>query len=141
MTNRICTPELGVILNKRITARLNWVHYVSAGIEPPEPDNPLFDMENVILSPHVAGGGSTGYARRKDIFAENLRRFRLGEPLFTPCRPGVRNSRSRLRAVVPVRPSAIFRQFEPHGVEDRKSAGEAQSQDPTEIPHRLDAPQ
>lgn len=60
-----------------------------AEIEPPEPDNPLFEMENVILSPHVAGGGSTGYARQKEIFAENLRRFRAEEPLYTPCRPPI----------------------------------------------------
>lgn len=33
MTNRICTPELAAILHRRITARLKWVHYVSAGIE------------------------------------------------------------------------------------------------------------
>lgn len=56
-------------------------------VEPPEPGNPLFEMENVILSPHVAGGGSTGYARQKDIFAENLKRFRAGRSLLTDCRP------------------------------------------------------
>jgi phosphoglycerate dehydrogenase-like enzyme len=41
----------------------------------------------MILPPHVAGSGSTGYARQKEIFAENLRQFLVGEPLFTPCRP------------------------------------------------------
>jgi phosphoglycerate dehydrogenase-like enzyme len=55
--------------------------------EPPATGNPLWDMENVILSPHVAGGGATGYARQKEIFAENLRRFRTGERLFTSHQP------------------------------------------------------
>ncbi len=52
--------------------------------EPPAPDNPLFDMPNVILSPHCAGGGSpAGTARRQAaLFGENLRRFRAGEPLL-----------------------------------------------------------
>ncbi|MBI2964852.1 MAG: C-terminal binding protein [Chloroflexi bacterium] len=31
--------------------------------EPPEPDNPLLKMENVILSPHIAGSSPGGWAR------------------------------------------------------------------------------
>ena len=52
--------------------------------EPPSPDNPLFDLPNVILSPHCAGGGSPqGTGRRQAaLFAENLRRFLAGEPLL-----------------------------------------------------------
>jgi phosphoglycerate dehydrogenase-like enzyme len=52
--------------------------------EPPAPDNPLFDLPNVILSPHCAGGGSPrGTSRRQAaLFSENLRRFRAGERLL-----------------------------------------------------------
>ena len=71
-----------------LIAALRSGHIGAAGLdvtepEPPLPDNPLFDLPNVILSPHCAGGGSPkGTARRQaELFAENLRRFRAGEPL------------------------------------------------------------
>ena len=48
-------------------------------------DNPLWDMPNVIMSPHIAGGGSTGYPQHKKLFAENLERFRTGQPLLNEC--------------------------------------------------------
>jgi D-2-hydroxyacid dehydrogenase (NADP+) len=64
-------------------------HVAGAGLdvtegEPPSPSNPLWDMPTVILSPHVSGGGSGegSYRRQKELFAENLRRFRAGEPLL-----------------------------------------------------------
>ncbi|HVA41445.1 MAG TPA: D-2-hydroxyacid dehydrogenase [Candidatus Binataceae bacterium] len=50
--------------------------------EPLEPESPLWDMDNVILTPHMSGshaGYNTGVCR---IFAENLRRFRAGQPLL-----------------------------------------------------------
>jgi phosphoglycerate dehydrogenase-like enzyme len=54
-------------------------------VEPVTPDNPLWDMPNVILSPHIAGGGSTGYPQQKALFAQNLERFRAGKPLLNEC--------------------------------------------------------
>jgi phosphoglycerate dehydrogenase-like enzyme len=57
-----------------------------AEAEPLPPDSPLWDMPNVIVSPHVAGTGSTGYPQQKKLFAENLRRLRGGEPLLNECR-------------------------------------------------------
>jgi phosphoglycerate dehydrogenase-like enzyme len=56
-----------------------------ADMEPPAADNPLWDMPNVIMSPHIAGGGSTGYPQHKKLFAENLERFRAGKPLLNEC--------------------------------------------------------
>ncbi len=71
-----------------LIAALRAGHIGAAGLdvtqpEPPLPDSPLFDLPNVILSPHCAGGGSPrGTAgRQASLFAENLRRFRAGEPL------------------------------------------------------------
>lgn len=49
--------------------------------EPLKPGSPLWTVDNVLLSPHVAGGGSTGYERFRELFADNLRRYRAGEPL------------------------------------------------------------
>jgi phosphoglycerate dehydrogenase-like enzyme len=55
-------------------------------IEPLEPASPLWGLPNVIVSPHVAGGGSDGYQQQKDLFGRNLLRFSAGEPLLNVCR-------------------------------------------------------
>jgi phosphoglycerate dehydrogenase-like enzyme len=55
-------------------------------VEPLPADSPLWDMPNVILSPHIAGGGSTGYFMHKKLFMENLERLRDGEPLINECK-------------------------------------------------------
>lgn len=50
--------------------------------EPLAADSPLWDMPNVIITPHVSGAGSTNdYFRQRAIFGENLARFEAGEPL------------------------------------------------------------
>lgn len=50
--------------------------------EPLPLDSPLWDLENVILSPHVAGFTIHYDERATDLFAENLRRYLAGEPLL-----------------------------------------------------------
>lgn len=55
-------------------------------VEPLPADSPLWDMPNVLLSPHVAGGGSTGYFLHKKLFMQNLARLRAGEPLINECK-------------------------------------------------------
>src|SRR5262245_4879685 len=54
--------------------------------EPLPAHSPLWDMPNVLLSPHVAGGGSTGYFMHKKLFVENLERLRAGKPLINECK-------------------------------------------------------
>lgn len=49
--------------------------------EPPDPDNPLWDMPNVIMTPHISGMLDTNEERLIGIFIDNLRRYRSGEPL------------------------------------------------------------
>jgi phosphoglycerate dehydrogenase-like enzyme len=49
--------------------------------EPLPPDSPLWEMENVILTPHVSGSSSRTRQRGLDFFLANLRRYRNGEPL------------------------------------------------------------
>ena len=49
--------------------------------EPLQADSPLWDMPNVIISPHSAGSGSSAYLERRDLFSKNLKRFQNGAPL------------------------------------------------------------
>jgi phosphoglycerate dehydrogenase-like enzyme len=50
--------------------------------EPLPPDSPLWDMENVIVTGHFAGSTPFYFKRVLEIFLENLRRYRSGEPLI-----------------------------------------------------------
>ena len=54
------------------------------------PANPLWDMPNVIISPHVAGQGSSGYPQQRKLFGDNLARFREGKPMLNECKLPVR---------------------------------------------------
>ncbi len=50
--------------------------------EPLPPDSPLYDLPNVILTPHISGATVAYNDRATDLFAENLRRYLAGEPLL-----------------------------------------------------------
>lgn len=50
--------------------------------EPLPPDNPLFSLENVLLSPHSADHTAMWLDNAMDAFLENLRRHRAAEPLL-----------------------------------------------------------
>ena len=54
--------------------------------EPLPPEHPLWHMERVILTPHIAGVGFGHLARTEEkiwsIFLENLRRYRAGQNLL-----------------------------------------------------------
>lgn len=49
--------------------------------EPLPADSPLWDMRNVVITPHFAGATPVYADRVTDIFTENLRRYQRGEPL------------------------------------------------------------
>ena len=49
--------------------------------EPLPPGDPLWDLDNVILSPHSASTVATENAALTDLFIDNLGRFSSGEPL------------------------------------------------------------
>ncbi|HVU68841.1 MAG TPA: D-2-hydroxyacid dehydrogenase [Ktedonobacteraceae bacterium] len=60
-----------------------------AEIEPLPSNSPLYSLPNVILTPHIAGVSVHYEKRLADVFADNLRRYRAGEPLlhrFDPAR-------------------------------------------------------
>ncbi len=50
--------------------------------EPLAKDSPLWDMENVIITPHCAADSSLYMGRAVDQFCENLRNYEKGDPLF-----------------------------------------------------------
>ena len=52
----------------------------------PLPDgSPLWDMPNVLISPHVSGDSPQTWERRYRIFKDNLARYLKGDPLLHIC--------------------------------------------------------
>jgi len=49
-------------------------------VEPLELDSPLLQLDNVILTPHVAGGTTGTSRRRAEAVADNIRRTAAGLP-------------------------------------------------------------
>jgi phosphoglycerate dehydrogenase-like enzyme len=50
--------------------------------EPLPPESPFWTMENVIMTPHRSGDSPRVEERTLALFAENLRRYKAGEPLL-----------------------------------------------------------
>jgi phosphoglycerate dehydrogenase-like enzyme len=49
--------------------------------EPPAPDSPLYQLENVLLSPHIAGSINHEVLRQADAVIAEFHRLQSGEPL------------------------------------------------------------
>jgi D-3-phosphoglycerate dehydrogenase len=57
--------------------------------EPVDPDNPLLQLDNVVLTPHVAGVTSGTSRRRAGAVADNVRRIAVGlPPLYSITKTG-----------------------------------------------------
>ena len=50
-------------------------------VEPLPAESPLWEMDNVIVTPHSSGNTDLAIARVLEIFTDNLRRYAAGEPL------------------------------------------------------------
>jgi phosphoglycerate dehydrogenase-like enzyme len=50
--------------------------------EPLPESSPLWEMPNVLLSPHIAGASGDYFEGATDLFAENLRRYLSDQPLL-----------------------------------------------------------
>jgi phosphoglycerate dehydrogenase-like enzyme len=57
--------------------------------EPLEPESPLWDMENVILTPHISGDSRDYMDKACDLFVENLKRFAANRPLLNLVDPNL----------------------------------------------------
>jgi phosphoglycerate dehydrogenase-like enzyme len=56
--------------------------------EPPHPDDPLFLLDNVIVTPHMAGATLDTWARRLRISYKNFQRIRNNQPAEFIVNPG-----------------------------------------------------
>lgn len=56
-------------------------------IEPLPPNHPLWDLPNVIITPHIAGNSPLYTHRAIQLFVENLQRYQNGSPLFNTFDP------------------------------------------------------
>ena len=55
--------------------------------EPLPPTSPLYDLPNVILTPHTSWSSTRVLDRSVELFCENLRRFAEGRPLVNVVDP------------------------------------------------------
>lgn len=56
--------------------------------EPPADDDPLFDLENVVITPHVANPAGRLTQEMAPFLVGNLRRFAAGDPLLSRVEAG-----------------------------------------------------
>jgi phosphoglycerate dehydrogenase-like enzyme len=57
--------------------------------EPLEASSPLWDMENVIMTPHISGDSLDYLGKACELFAENLKRFAENRPLLNVVDPNL----------------------------------------------------
>lgn len=74
----------GAALIRALTSRS--IGGAGLDVTPEEPlptDSPLWDMPNVIITPHVAGGSPVRLDRSVGLFCDNLERLLVGKPLLS----------------------------------------------------------
>jgi len=77
----------GVVDEPALVEALRSGHLAGAGLdvfaaEPLPQDSPLWEMPNVIVTPHVAAASPQTGQRTEDVFVRNLGRFVKGQPLL-----------------------------------------------------------
>jgi len=76
----------GIVNEEALSDALRNNRLAGAGLdvtetEPLPTDSPLWDVPNLIISPHGAGRSNHRMRRLTDLYCENLRRYLAGEPL------------------------------------------------------------
>jgi len=64
-----------------VSGRLNAILDVTEP-EPLPPDTPLYDLPNVVLTPHIAGAAGHETRRMAELLADEIERFVAGQPLL-----------------------------------------------------------
>ena len=77
----------GVVDQKALVEALNAGEIAGAGLDVTDPEplpsgSPLWDMPNVIVTPHISAQSPQYMDRAIEVIAENLRRFLADEPLL-----------------------------------------------------------
>jgi phosphoglycerate dehydrogenase-like enzyme len=77
----------GIVDEEALADALRRGHLAGAGLdvfsqEPLPPESPLWELKNLIITPHVAGVSQRRPQRTYEFFRENLRRYLAGEPLL-----------------------------------------------------------
>jgi phosphoglycerate dehydrogenase-like enzyme len=77
----------GIIDEEALVRALEGKWIAGAGLdvtatEPLPPDSRLWDFDNIILSPHIAGGMEDYMKRATNLFCENLKRYLSGKRLL-----------------------------------------------------------
>jgi len=80
------TVDEQVLIDVLTTKRIAGAGVDVFAIEPVPHDNPLLKLDNVILTPHSAGG-TPGWVSSFERIAEQLRRVEAGEPIMLPMTP------------------------------------------------------
>ncbi|MGW1374867.1 hydroxyacid dehydrogenase [Streptomyces sp. NPDC002446] len=78
------------LLAELVTGRLHAVLDVTDP-EPPPPDSPLYDLPNVLLTPHVAGSLGGELHRLADHALDEVARFASGLPFLDPVLPAAQD--------------------------------------------------
>ncbi|REK89702.1 hydroxyacid dehydrogenase [Streptomyces inhibens] len=78
------------LLAELVTGRLHAVLDVTDPELPP-PDSPLYDLPNVLLTPHIAGSLGGELHRMADRALDEVARFASGLPFMDPVHPADRN--------------------------------------------------
>jgi D-2-hydroxyacid dehydrogenase (NADP+) len=83
----VCVTRGGIVEETALAQALRNGELAGAGLdvferEPLPPDSPLWELENVIITTHAAGGSQRRPQRTFEFFQENLRRYVSGEPLL-----------------------------------------------------------
>ena len=80
----------GIIDEAALIDGLQSVWIAGAGLdvfakEPLPKDNPLWDMPNVVITPHCSASATAVRGKVDQVFKENLRRYLAGEPFLYVC--------------------------------------------------------
>ena len=80
----------GIVDEAALTGALQSGRLGGAGIdafldEPLADESPLWDMDNVVISPHASALTAEMYQGRQQIFKENVRRYLANEPFLYTC--------------------------------------------------------